>query len=58
MEFTNFDEICVSLRRQYDFRSTTTELCDTLDKFGNECAKASRKTALEKDGSFKKDDGA
>ena len=44
MEFTNFDEIRVSLRRQYDFRVTTTELYDTLDKFDHEFAKASSET--------------
>ena len=48
MEFTNFDEIRVSLRRQYDFKSTTTDLCDTLDKFDNECAKASHETMRQK----------
>ena len=44
MEFTNFDEIRVSLRRQYDFRVTTTELHDTLDMFDHEFAKASSET--------------
>ena len=44
MEFTNFDEIRVSLRRQNDFRSTTTEFCDTLDKFDDEFAEASYET--------------
>ena len=47
MEFTNFDEIRVSLRRQYDFRSTTTEFCDTLDKFDDKFAKASYETMHE-----------
>ena len=47
MEFTNFDEIRVSLRRQYDFRSTTTEFCDTLDKIDDKFAKASYETMHE-----------
>ena len=44
LEFTNFHEIHVSLRRQYDFRSATTGFWDTLNNSDDESTKASYET--------------
>ena len=48
MEFANFAEIRVSLRRHYDFARSTAQICDTLSNSDHDFAKASYETSVRR----------